>query len=377
MIIIVFLPENYMTPYNVGLVKERRTTVDFIEKIKERAKFQKMKIVLPETNDMRTIIAAHKILKEDIADIVLVGDRDRLLSNAESNRLHIEKAEFVYPSSSEHLDEYIEKFVELRYKKGMTEERAREILTSNFLYFGCMMVKLGHADGMVAGACHSSADVLRASLQVLKTKPGTKLVSAFFLMVVPECQYGANGAFVFGDAGLNQNPTPEELAAIAESSAESFLALVEKEPIVAMISHSTLGSANHPDVDKVVEATRICKEENPRLLVDGEFQVDAAIVPEVARLKAPESKIAGRANVLIFPDLDCGNNGYKLVQRLAKAEAYGPITQGLAAPVNDLSRGCVADDIVGVVAITAIQAQQVKQEKEMNEKKKRVIDDWE
>lgn len=342
---------------------ERRTKVDFIEKIKERAKFKKMKIVLPETNDMRTIVAAHKILKEGIADIVLVGDKERLLANAESNRLHIENADFVYPDEFEHLDEYIDKFVEIRYKKGMTESRAREILTSNFLYFGCMMVKMGDADGMVAGACHSSADVLRASLQVLKTKPGTKLVSAFFLMVVPDCQYGANGAFVFGDAGLNQNPTPEELAAIAESSAKSFSTLVEKEPIVAMISHSTLGSASHPDVDKVVEATRICKEQNPWLKVDGEFQVDAAIVPEVARLKAPDSEIAGRANVLVFPDLDCGNNGYKLVQRLAKAEAYGPITQGLAAPVNDLSRGCVADDIVGVVAITAVQAQQLAKER--------------
>ena len=340
--------------------------MSFIDKIKERAKIEKMKIVLPETNDVRTIIAAHKILKEGIADIILVGDRERLLSNAESNRLHIEDATFVYPHMHERFEEYIEKFVELRAKSGMTPERAREILSSNFLYFGCMMVKMGDADGMVAGACHSSADVLRASLQVLKTKPGTKLVSAFFLMVVPDCQYGANGAFVFGDAGLNQNPNAEELAAIAESSAQSFKTLVEKEPIVAMISHSTKGSASHPDVDKVVEATEICKKNNPRLLVDGEFQVDAAIVPEVDRMKAPESKIAGRANVLVFPDLDCGNNGYKLVQRLAKAEAYGPITQGLAAPVNDLSRGCVDDDIVGVVAITAVQAQQLKYEKEHN-----------
>lgn len=336
--------------------------MNLIERLKERAKFQKMKIVLPETNDMRTIIAAHKILKEGIADIILIGDRERILSNAESNRLHVEEAQFVYPSTFEHLDEYVDELVRLRSKKGLTPERAKEILVSNFLYFGCMMVKMGEADGMVAGACHSSADVLRASLQVLKTKPGTKLVSAFFVMVVPDCQYGANGTFIFADAGLNQNPTSEELAAIAESSAESFQTLVEKEPIVAMISHSTKGSASHPDVDKVVKATEICKEDNPFLKVDGEFQVDAAIVPEVARLKAPDSEIAGRANVLVFPDLDCGNNGYKLVQRLAKAEAYGPITQGLAAPVNDLSRGCVADDIVGVVAITAVQAQQMKAE---------------
>lgn len=339
----------------------------FIDHLKERAKFNKKTIVLPETNDVRTIIAAHKILKEEIANVILLGDRDRLLTNAESNRLHIENAQFVYPKTYEKLDEYIDKFVQLRKKKGMTPEKARETLLNNYLYFGCMMVKMGDADGMVAGACHSSADVLRASLQTIKTKKGTKLVSAFFLMQVPDCPYGANGVFIFADAGLNQSPTSEELACIGASSAQSFQDLVQREPIVAMISHSTKGSASHPDVDKMVEATRLCQEQNPWLKVDGEFQVDAAIVPEVGRLKAPESEIAGKANVLIFPDLDCGNNGYKLVQRLAKAEAYGPITQGLAAPVNDLSRGCVPDDIVGVVAITAVQAQML--EKENNIKK--------
>ncbi|MBQ4233111.1 MAG: phosphate acetyltransferase [Lachnospiraceae bacterium] len=339
----------------------------FIDDIKERARRDKMNIVLPETNDPRTIIAAHKIIKEDIATVTLIGDKNRILENAKSNRLEVEKANFIEPDEFEMLDEYVEKFVEIRKKHGVTPEQARHILLSNYLYFGCMMVKMGAADGMVAGACHSSADVLRSALQVLKTRPGTKLVSAFFLMEIPDCQYGSNGTFVFADAGLNQNPNPEELAAIAASSAQSFATLVKKEPIVAMISHSTKGSASHPDVDKVVEATRIAKEENPDLLVDGEFQVDAAIVPEVARLKAPESKIAGRANVLVFPDLDCGNNGYKLVQRLAKADAYGPITQGLAAPVNDLSRGCIADDIVGVVAITAVQAQQLKKDKAKRE----------
>ncbi len=220
-----------------------------------------------------------------------------------------------------------------------------------------MMVKMGDADGMVSGACHSTADTLRPCLQILKTKPGTKLVSAFFLMVVPNCEYGEKGTFVFGDSGLNQNPTPEELAAIAKSSAESFELLVQSEPIVAMLSHSTKGSAKHADVDKVVEATRLAKEAYPELKLDGEFQLDAAIVPSVGQSKAPGSEIAGRANTLIFPDLDAGNIGYKLVQRLAKAEAYGPITQGIAAPVNDLSRGCSAEDIVGVVAITAVQAQ--------------------
>lgn len=219
------------------------------------------------------------------------------------------------------------------------------------------MVKAKDADGMVAGAVNASADVLRPSLQILKTAPGTKLVSAFFVMVVPDCNMGENGTFVFSDCGLNQNPNAEELAAIAESSAKTFEMLVGKEPKVAMLSHSTLGSAKHADVDKVVEATKILRENCPDLKVEGEIQADAAIVPTVGASKAPDSEVAGNANVLVFPDLDAGNIGYKLVQRLAKAEAYGPVTQGIAAPVNDLSRGCSADDIVGVVAITAVQAQ--------------------
>jgi len=213
---------------------------------------------------------------------------------------------------------------------------------------------------MVAGAVNSTANVLRPSLQILKTAPGTKLVSAFFVMVVPNCEFGANGTFIFADSGLCQNPNSEELAAIADSSAKSFELLVEEEAKVAMLSHSTMGSAKHDDVTKVVEATKIAKENYPNLKVDGELQLDAAIVPSVGASKAPGSEIAGQANVLVFPDLDAGNIGYKLVQRLAKAEAYGPITQGIAAPVNDLSRGCVADDIVGVIAITAVQAQASK-----------------
>ena len=218
-----------------------------------------------------------------------------------------------------------------------------------------MLVKTNRADGVVSGACHSTSNTLRPALQIIKTAPGVSLVSAFFLMIVPDCEYGENGVFIFADSGLEQNPDSEKLAAIAGSSADSFQLLVEKEPIVAMLSHSTKGSAKHADVDKVVEATRIAQTNYPNLKIDGEFQLDAAIVPEVAKSKAPDSSIAGHANVLIFPDLDAGNIGYKLVQRLAKAEAYGPITQGIAAPVNDLSRGCSVDDIVGVVAITAVQ----------------------
>lgn len=330
----------------------------FIDVIKERARADKKVIVLPETEDRRTYEAAATILKEDIADIVLVGSKEVVEEN--SKGLDISKAIIVDPKTSEKTAAYIDKLVELREKKGMTREKAEEILLNQYLYYGVMMVKMGDADGMVSGACHSTADTLRPCLQILKTKPGTKLVSAFFVIVVPDCEYGANGTFIFGDSGLVQNPDSEELAAIAASSAESFELLVQEEPVVALLSHSTKGSAAHPDVDKVVEAARIAKEAHPELKLDGEYQLDAAIVPSVGQSKAPGSDIAGKANVLIFPDLDAGNIGYKLAQRLAKAEAYGPITQGIAMPVNDLSRGCSADDIVGVVAITAVQAQASK-----------------
>ena len=327
----------------------------FIDEIKARAKADKKVIVLPETEDERTYKAAQTVLREGIADLILVGNEEEIEKN--KGAYDITGAVIVDPAKNDKTEEYIAKLVELRQKKGMTEEQARELLLNNYLYYGVMMVKMGDADGMVSGACHSTADTLRPCLQILKTKPGTKLVSAFFLMVVPDCDMGADGTFIFGDAGLEQNPDPEKLANIALSSAESFETLTGKEPIVAMLSHSTKGSAKHADVDKVVEATRLAKEMAPELQLDGELQLDAAIVPEVGASKAPGSEVAGKANVLIFPDLDAGNIGYKLVQRLGKAEAYGPLTQGIAAPVNDLSRGCSAEDIVGVVAITAVQAQ--------------------
>ena len=327
----------------------------FIDEMKAKARANKKTIVLPESEDERTYKAAEAVLKEEIANVVIVGSEEEVAKNKGS--YDISGAQIVYPATSDKTEAYIAKLVELRQKKGMTEEQAREILLTNYLYYGVMMVKMKDADGMVSGACHSTADTLRPCLQILKTKPGTKLVSAFFVMCVPDCEYGENGVFVFADCGLNQNPAPEELAAIAESSAESFRMLVGAEPKVAFLSHSSKGSAKHADVDKVVEAVKIAKEANPDLMVDGELQLDAAIVPSVGESKAPGSPVAGHANVLVFPDLDAGNIGYKLVQRLAKAEAYGPMTQGIAAPVNDLSRGCSAEDIVGVVAITAVQAQ--------------------
>ena len=329
--------------------------MNFIESLKLRAKANKKKIVLPESMDRRVMEAAEIVLKEDIADIVIIGNDDDIAKGAEG--LDIGRATIINPANSDLTEKLIQKFVELRKEKGMTYEEANKLLHEDYMYFACMLVKMGYADGVVSGACHSSSNTLRPALQIIKTKPGVPLVSAFFLMTVPNCEYGSNGTFVFADSGLEQNPTSDRLAAIAASSADSFHLLVQEEPVVALLSHSTMGSAKHADVDKVVEAVKIAKEKYPNYLIDGEMQLDAAIVPEVAAFKAPNSTVAGRANVLVFPDLDAGNIGYKLVQRLAKAEAYGPITQGIAAPINDLSRGCSADDIVGVIAITAVQAQ--------------------
>lgn len=330
--------------------------MNFIDSIKERAKKDIKTIVLPETEDIRVLKAAEKVIKEKFAKIVLIGNEDETLKLAKENNINLEGIRIIEPSKSEKYDEYVNIFYELRKKKGITIEQAKEIML-NYVYFGMMMVKAGDADGLVSGAAHSTADTLRPALQILKTAEGTKLVSAFFLMVVPDCEYGENGTFIFSDAGLNPNPTSDELSEIAISSAKSFEQLVGKEPKVAMLSYSTYGSAKSDLVDKVVEATRILKEKAPSLKADGEMQLDAAIVKEIGEKKAPGSEVAGSANTLIFPDLNAGNIGYKLVQRLAKAEAYGPLCQGIAKPVNDLSRGCSSDDIVGVVAITCVQSQ--------------------
>jgi len=326
----------------------------FLEQISGRAKSDLKTIVLPESSDIRTIKAAAMVQERGIARIVLVGKEDEIKKLA--GDLDISKAIIVDPETSPDFERYAEAFYELRKSKGITLEKAREIIKDE-LYWGVMMVKMGDADGMVSGAVHSTADTLRPALQILKTAPGTKLVSAFFVMEVPDCEYGSNGLFIYADSGLVENPNADELSEIAIASARTFKNLIQEEPIVAMLSYSTYGSAKSELTEKVIEATRLAKEKAPDIILDGELQADAALVPSVGASKAKGSPVAGKANVLIFPDLNCGNIAYKLTQRLAKAEAYGPITQGLAKPVNDLSRGCSAEDIVGVVAITAVQAQ--------------------
>ena len=333
--------------------------MSFIEEIKQRAKRDIKTIVLPEANDIRTLEAANIVLKEEFANVVLIGNELDILELAKTKNLSLSKATIVNPQNSPDYNEFVQKFYELRKEKGMTLEKAKELMLDT-VYFGMMMVKMNKADGLVSGAAHSTSDTLRPALQILKTAPGTKLVSAFFVMCVPDCEYGEKGIFVFADSGLNQNPTADELSEIAISSSKSFEQLVGKKAEVAMLSYSTYGSAKSELVDKVIEATKLVKEKMPNLSVDGELQLDAAIVPEVAKSKAPGSTVAGHANTLIFPDLNTGNISYKLVQRLAKAEAYGPLCQGIAKPVNDLSRGCSYMDIVGVIAITAVQAQENK-----------------
>jgi phosphate acetyltransferase len=335
-------------------------SMSFIDGIKERAKKDIKTIVLPESEDERTLRATAKILEEKTANIILIGDEATVKADAEKYGVNIDGATIINPETSDKLEEYVNTLYELRKAKGMTPEAAREALLSDRTTFGVMVLKTGSADGLVSGACHSTANTLRPALQILRTAPGAKLVSGFFIMDVPNCEFGYNGTFAFADCGLNQDPDSESLAAIANDTANTFRTLVGAEPKVAFLSHSTKGSAKHALVDKVVNAVEIAHQQYPDLVCDGELQLDAAIVPSVAASKAPGSPVAGQANVLIFPNLDGGNVGYKLVQRLAKAEAYGPMLQGIAKPVNDLSRGCSWEDIVGVVALTAVQAQNSK-----------------
>lgn len=324
----------------------------FLDSVIARAKAEKQTIVLPEGSDNRTLEAAEKLLAQEVANIIILGNENEIAASG----YQLEGARIIDPVTAPEAEEYALTLAKIREKKGLTLEGARELLRDE-LYFGVMMVHSGTADGMVAGACHATSDTLRPCLQILKTAPNTKLVSAFFVIAVPDCEYGQEGVFVFADSGLVENPTADELSEIAISSADSFKTLLQAEPRVGMLSYSTYGSAKSELTEKVIEATRLAKEKAPDLALDGELQLDAAIVPSVAKSKAPGSSVAGTANVLVFPDLNCGNIAYKLAQRLAKAEAYGPVTQGIAKPVNDLSRGCSADDIVGVVAITCVQSQ--------------------
>lgn len=328
----------------------------FIEGIKEKSRKEIKTIVLPEATDIRVLKASKIVKDEQYAKVILIGKEEEIKKQAEKNQIDISGIEIINPEKAAKTELYSKELYELRKSKGMTEEQAKKLVLDP-VYFGMMMVKMNDADGLVSGAAHSTSDTLRPALQILKTAPGTKLVSAFFIMVVPNCEYGANGTFVFADCGLNEEPDSEALSEIAISSSKSFAHLVREEPKIAMLSYSTYGSAHSASTEKVIEATKLVKEKMPELLVDGEMQLDAAIIPEVAELKAKESPLKGKANVLVFPDLGAGNIGYKLVQRLAKAEAYGPLCQGIAKPVNDLSRGCSAEDIAGVIAITAVQAQ--------------------
>ena len=322
--------------------------MNFIESIKERAKLDKKTIILPESMDSRVIEAASKIIEEDICNIIIIGDK---------NSIDVPGAMVIDPKNYFFTDELANKLYELRKDKGMTLEEAKSLLLNDYMYFACMLVKTGRADGVVSGACHSTSNTLRPALQIIKSDPKYNFVSSFFIMETKDSEFGEDGILIFSDSGLVEYPTVDELAHIAEMSAESFDYLVEDDPIVAMLSYSTKGSAKSEHVDKVIEATKIAKRDYPNLRIDGELQLDAAICPDVAKRKAPSSNVAGYANVLIFPNIDAGNIGYKLVERFAHAKAYGPITQGMAYPVNDLSRGSSVDEIIGVVAITAVQAQ--------------------
>lgn len=330
----------------------------FIDEMIAKAKADKKTIVLPEYMDHRTWEAAVKIVKEGVANIVILATPEQAAEHGkdyDTNGITV-----IDPATDPNRQKYIDKFCELRAKKGLTPEDAEKQMMADYMYYACLMCKCGDADGVVSGACHSTGNTIRPALQLLKTKPGIASVSGFFVVEVPNCEYGENGRFVFADCAVNTDFDGAKLAEIAGLSAESFKNFIGAEPKVAMLSYSSYGSAKHDDVTKVQEGVKIAHEKFPEVALDGELQLDAALDPTVAALKAPESPVAGKANTLVFPSLEAGNIGYKLVQRLAKANAYGPVLQGLSMPVNDLSRGCFADDIVGVVAMTAVQAQMAK-----------------
>lgn len=336
--------------------------MNLLDDLIKKAKANKQRIVLPEGTERRTLTAADQLLRDGVAEIILLGDLEeiRILSK-EAGLLHIEKAQIINPKEHAKKEVYTQLLVELRKKKGMTYEQASR-LVEDPLYLACLMINAGDADGEIAGAQNTTGDVLRPALQIIKTSQGVRVVSGAFIIFTQTPQYGENGTLLFADCAVMPNPTAEELASIAVASAQTMKSLVGVDPRIAMLSFSTKGSAEHEMIDKVREATRIANEIAPELQIDGELQADAALVPTVGASKAPGSTIAGKANVLVFPTLEAGNIGYKLVQRLGNAEAVGPVLQGMAAPVNDLSRGCSVEDIYNMVAITANQAIGLKKE---------------
>ena len=336
--------------------------MDLVKSIIERAKSNKQRIVLPEATEERTLRAADQVLADDIANIILIGNPDEIHALAEKWGLkNIDKATIVDPKNNPRCEEYAEKLAELRKKKGMTIEQARKLVTENNLYLGCMIIKTEGADGQISGALSTTGETLRPALQIIKCAPGITCVSGAMLLLTKEPQYGENGVLVVGDVAVTPMPDAQQLAQIAVCTAQTAKSVAGfADPRVAMLSFSTKGSASHEVVDQVVEATKLAKELDPELKVDGELQADAALVPSVGEKKAPGSEIAGKANVLVFPCLEVGNISYKMVQRLGGAEALGPILQGIARPVNDLSRGCSVDDIYKMVAITACQAMDAK-----------------
>lgn len=331
--------------------------MEILEKIREKAKALHKTVVLPESEDERVLKAAQLAAEEQIASVILLGDEDMVRKKAQSLGVDLNRVAIVNPLRDPKREQYVESLYALRRSKGLTREQAEEILGKSAMYYACMMLYHGDVDGVVGGAVLTTPDVIRPALQIIKTAPGIKLASSCFLMAFPDCPYGENGVFLYADCGLNPNPNAEELAHIAITTARTWRLLVGTEPKVAMLSFSTKGSAKHELVDKVIQATEIARSLDPKLLLDGELQGDAALVPQVAQKKSPGSQVAGKANVLIFPDLNAGNICYKLTERLGKGTAIGPILQGVAKPVNDLSRGCKAEDIRDQIAVTVLQSQ--------------------
>lgn len=330
--------------------------MDFINSVREKAKANIKKIVLPETEDDRILKAAYIITKEKIADIILVGNENTIKNKAKNIGINLDRMEIIDPQNCDVIDEFVESYTKKREKKGMTQEKARKILTEQYIFFGAMMVDKGMADGMVAGAVNSTGNTIRSIIHCVGPKDGVKTISSFFVIISPKTEFGENGLMFFADCGVVPDPNEAQLAEIAEATSENFKIFTGKDPKVAFLSFSTKGSASTPQTEKVVNAYNIFKEKNKDIKCDGEMQLDAALIPAICSKKAPGSPIAGRANILIFPDLNSGNIAYKLAQRFGDSEAIGPLLQGSKKPVNDLSRGCDVDDIVNVAAITSVEA---------------------